>query len=42
MSAKGKQYIISVLFRNIPTCLYENTTSNLFEVEPLSLLQYLA
>ena len=34
MSAKGKQYIISVLFRKILTCLYENTTSNFFEVEP--------
>ena len=42
MSAVGKQYIISVLFRNILTRLYGNTTSNLFEVEPPSLLQYLA
>ena len=39
---QGKQYIISVLFRNILTCLYKNTTSNFFEVESPSLLQYLA
>ena len=39
---QGKQYIISVLFRNILTCLYKTTTSNFFEVESPSLLQYLA
>ena len=29
MNAVGKQYIVSVLFRNILTCLYGNTTSNI-------------
>lgn len=42
MSAVGKQYIVSVLFRNILTCLYGNTTSEFFEIEPPTLLEYLA
>ena len=29
MNAVGKQYIVSVLFRNILICLYGNTTSNI-------------
>jgi len=42
MSAVGKQYIVSVLMRNILTCLYGNTTSEFFQVDPPTLLQYLA
>jgi len=39
MSAVGKQYIVSALFRNI---LYGNSTSELFQLEPPTLLEYLA
>lgn len=41
MSAVAKQYIVSALFRNILTCLYGNTTSKFFQLEPPSLLEYL-
>lgn len=42
MSAVGKQYIVCALFRNILTCLYGNSTSDFFEVQPPSLQGYLA
>ena len=42
LSAVGKQYIISALFRNILTCLYGNTTSMFFELDPPTLHEYLA
>ena len=42
MSAVAKQYIVSTLFRNILTCLYSNTTSELFYIEPPTLMEYLA
>ena len=32
LSAVGKQYIVSALFRNILTCLYGNTTSTHFNL----------
>lgn len=42
MSAVANQYIVSALFRNILTCLYSNTTSEFFKIEPPTLLEYLA
>ena len=42
LSAVGKQYIISALFRNILTCLYGNATSMFFELDPPTLHEYLA
>ena len=39
MSALGKQYIVSALYRNI---LYGNSTSELFQLEHPTLLEYLA
>ena len=42
MSAVAKQYIVSALFRNILTCLYGNTTSEFFQIEPPTLTEYLA
>ena len=39
MSAVVKQYIVSVLFRNILTCLYGNTTSEFFQIEPPTLME---
>ena len=41
MSAVGKQYIVSALFRNIITCLYGNTTCKYFELDPPTLHDYL-
>lgn len=42
LSAVGKQYIVSVFFRNLITCLYGNSTSEFFDLDPPSLLEYLA
>lgn len=42
LSAVGKQYIVSALFRNIITCLYGNSTSTFFDLDPPTILQYLA
>ena len=42
MSAIGKQYIVTALFRNVLTCLYGNSTSEFFQLEPPTLLEYLA
>lgn len=41
MSAVGKQYIVSALFRNVLTCLYGNNTSKYFQLEPPTLQDYL-
>ena len=42
LSAVGKQYIVSALFRNILTCLYGNTTSTHFQLDPPTVQDYLA
>ena len=42
LSAIGKQYIVLVLFRNILTCLYSNTTSTHFQLDPPTVQDYLA
>ena len=42
MSAVAKQYIVSALFKNILTCIYGNSTSAFFQLEPPTLLEYLA
>lgn len=42
LSAIGKQYIVSALFRNILTCLYGNLASDFFEIQPPSLIEYLS
>ena len=42
MSAVGKQYIICALMRNILTCLYGNSTSKYFMLQPPTLLEYLS
>ena len=34
MSAIGKQYIVTALFRNVLTCLYGNSTSEFFQLDP--------
>ena len=41
MSAVAKQYIVCALFRNILTCLYGNSTSAFFQLDPPTLLEYL-
>ena len=42
LSAIGKQYIVAALFRNILTCLYGNTTSTFFQLDPPTVQDYLA
>lgn len=42
MSAVGKQYIVSALMRNAITCLYGNSTSKFFQVDPPTLQNYFA
>jgi len=42
LSAVGKQYIVSALFRNILTCFYGNLTSETFQVEPPTVDNYLS
>ena len=42
LSANGKQYIVSALSRNILTCIYSNTTSTHFLLDPPTLQDYLA
>jgi len=42
LSAVGKQYILSALFRNILTCLYGNSTSLFFELHAPTIDHYLA
>ena len=40
LSAIGKQYIVSALSRNILTCLYSNTTSTHFQLDPPTVQDY--
>lgn len=42
LSSVGKQYIVSTLMRNILTCLYGNTTSKYFDIDPPTVDQYLS
>ena len=42
LSAIGKQYIVSALSRNILTCLYSNTKSTHFQLDPPTVQDYLA
>lgn len=42
MSAVGKFYIVAALFRNILTCLYGNLTSDVFQLDPPTVQNYLA
>ena len=39
MSAVAKQYIVCALFRNILTCLYGNSTSAFFQLDPTTLME---
>ena len=38
----GKMYVICALLRNALTCLYKNTTSKYFELDPPALQEYFA
>lgn len=40
LSEVGKMYIVCALLRNALTCLYFNTTSQFFDVEPPTLQEY--
>ena len=40
LSQVGKMYIVSAILRNGLTCLYGNTTSKFFELEPPTLQEY--
>ena len=40
LSQIGKIYIVGVLLRNALTCLYGNTTSKFFELDPPTLEEY--
>ena len=40
LSAVGKFYIVSALLRNALTCLYGNSTSNFFQLDPPALNEY--
>jgi len=40
LSAIGKMYIVCAILRNALTCLYGNSTSNFFQLEPPSLHEY--
>ena len=42
LSSVGKMYIVSALLRNALTCLYGNSTSEFFDVQPTSLEDYFA
>ena len=42
MSAVGKQYIVCALLRNALTCLYGNTTSEYFQLDPPAIESYFA
>ena len=42
LSAIGKQYIVAALFRNFLTCLYGNTTSTFFQLDPPTVQDYWA
>ena len=40
LSQVGKMYIVSAMLRNAVTCLYGNTTSEFFQLEPPTLHEY--
>ena len=40
LSAVGKFYIVSALLRNALICLYGNSTSNFFQLDPPALNEY--
>ena len=42
LSSVGKMYIVCALLRNALTCLYGNTTSDIFGCDPPTLQQYFA
>ena len=42
LSPIGKMYIVCALLRNALTCLYGNTTSDFFQLDPPSLEDYFA
>ena len=41
LSAIGKHYVVAALFRNILTCLYGNTASTFFQLDPPTVQDYL-
>lgn len=41
LSAIGKKCIVAALFKNILTCLYSNSTSTFFQLDPPTIHQYL-
>jgi len=42
LSTVGRMYIVCALLRNALTCLYGNTTSLFFDLEPPTLEEYFA
>ena len=42
LSAVGKMYLVCVLLRNAMTCLYGNSTSEVFGIDPPTLQEYFA
>ena len=42
LSPNGKMYIVCALLRNALICLYGNTTSDFFQLDPPSLEDYFA
>ena len=42
LSSVGKMYIVSGLLRNALKCLYGNSTSKFFDIQPPSFEDYLA
>ena len=40
LSSVGKMYVVSALLRNAITCLYGNTTSSFFDLDPPNIYDY--
>ena len=40
LSSSGKLYVVCTLLRNVLTCLYGNSTSSFFELDPPTLEEY--
>ena len=40
LSQVGKMYIVCAILRNALTCMYKNTTSRFFELEPPTIQKY--
>ena len=40
LSSVGKLYVVSALLRNAITCLYGNTTSSSFDLDPPNIYDY--